>query len=120
VPLSKQALAIITGLQPYSGDGKYLFPSLRSRTRSISSNTLNAALRRLGLSKEEMTTHGFRKSASTLLHEMGYSPDEIETQLAHKRPGVAGIYNKSHLLKQRTKMMQKWADYLDKLKRDGQ
>jgi len=117
VPLSKQALAIITELQPYSGDGKYLFPSLRSRTRSISSNTLNAALRRLGLSKEEMTTHGFRKSASTLLHEMGYSPDEIETQLAHKRPGVAGIYNKSHLLKQRTKMMQKWADYLDRLKK---
>ena len=120
VPLAKQALAIITELRPYSGDGKYLFPSLRSRARSISDNTLNAALRRLGFSKDEMTTHGFRKSASTLLHEMGYSPDEIETQLAHKRPGVAGIYNKSHLLKQRTIMMQEWANYLDRLKGDEQ
>ena len=63
-----------------------------------------------------MTAHGFRKSASTLLHELDYSPDEIETQLAHKRPGVAGIYNKSHLLKQRARMMQEWANYLDKLK----
>ncbi len=116
VPLSKQAIRIIRDMQPISGNSKYLFPSLRSRERPISDNTLNAALRRLGLSKEEMTAHGFRKSASTLLHEMGYSPDEIETQLAHKRPGVAGIYNKSHLLKQRTKMMQAWADYLDELK----
>ena len=117
VPLSKQAIAIIEGLEPITGSGLYLFPSLRSPKRPISNNTLNAAMRRLGISKEEMTAHGFRKSASTLLHEMGYSPDEIETQLAHKRPGVAGIYNKSHLLKQRTKMMQEWADYLDKLKK---
>ena len=85
----------------------------------MSNNTLNAAMRRLGFSKELMTAHGFRKSASTLLHEKGYSPDEIETQLAHKRPGVAGIYNKSHLLKRRTKMMQEWADYLDELKRES-
>ena len=120
VPLSKQVIAIIGDLKPITGAGRYLFPSLRSPKRPISNNTLNAAMRRLGFSTEEMTAHGFRKSASTLLHEMGYSPDEIETQLAHKRPGVAGIYNKSHLLKQRTKMMQEWADYLDKLKRDEQ
>lgn len=117
VPLSLQAIAIIEDLQPITGDGKYLFPSLRSPHRPMSDNTLNAAMRRLGFSKEHMTAHGFRKSASTLLHEKGYSPDEIETQLAHKRPGVAGIYNKSHLLKQRTKMMQEWADYLDHLKK---
>jgi integrase len=116
VPLSEQALEIIRDLQSISGSSKYLFPSLRSSKRPISDNTLNAALRRLGYSKDEMTAHGFRKSASTLLHELDYSPDEIETQLAHKRPGVAGIYNKSHLLKQRTKMMQEWADHLDKLK----
>ncbi len=116
VPLPRQAVEILAELQSISGGGKYLFPSLRSRKRPISDNTLNAALRRLGYSKEEMTAHGFRKSASTLLHELGYSPDEIETQLAHKRPGVAGIYNKSHLLRQRSEMMQAWADYLDKLK----
>ena len=116
VPLPRQAVEILCELQSISGGGKYLFPSLRSPKRPISDNTLNAALRRLGYSKEEMTAHGFRKSASTLLHELGYSPDEIETQLAHKRPGVAGIYNKSHLLKQRTEMMQAWADYLDTLK----
>ncbi len=120
VPLSKQAIAIIDDLKPITGSGLYLFPSLRSPKRPISNNTLNAAMRRLGFSTEEMTAHGFRKSASTLLHEMGYSPEEIETQLAHKRPGVAGIYNKSHLLKQRTKMMQEWADYLDKLKKGEQ
>lgn len=120
VPLSKQAIAIIGDLKPITGSGLYLFPSLRSPKRPISNNTLNAAMRRLGFSTQEMTAHGFRKSASTLLHEMGYSPEEIETQLAHKRPGVAGIYNKSHLLKQRTKMMQEWADYLDKLKKGEQ
>ncbi len=116
VPLSTQAVAIIEDLKPITGGGRYLFPSLRSAKRPISDNTLNAAMRRLGFSKDEMTAHGFRKSASTLLHEKGYSPDEIETQLAHKRPGVAGIYNKSHLLPQRTIMMQAWADYLDTLK----
>jgi len=116
VPLSKQAVAILEELEPITGAGRFLFPSLRSRKRPISDNTLNAALRRLGFSKEEMTTHGFRKSASTLLHEKGFSPDLIETQLAHKRPGVAAVYNKSHLLKQRTEMMQQWADYLDEIR----
>jgi len=116
VPLAKQAVKIIKELEPITGQGKYLFPSLRSRRRPISDNTLNAALRRLGIGKDEMTTHGFRKSASTLLHELGFSPDLIETQLAHKRPGVAAVYNKSHLLKQRADMMQKWADYLDELR----
>ncbi|MDA0680749.1 MAG: tyrosine-type recombinase/integrase, partial [Proteobacteria bacterium] len=84
VPLSKQAVVIIQDLKPITGTGRYLFPCLRSPTRPLSDNTLNAAMRRLGYSKKEMTTHGFRKSASTLLHEMGFSPDEIETQLAHK------------------------------------
>lgn len=116
VPLSTQAAAIVTNLQAISGHGRYLFPSLRSPSRPMSDNTLNAAMRRLGFTKDQMTTHGFRKSASTLLHEIGYSSETIETQLAHKRPGVAGIYNKSHLLNQRKIMMQEWADYLDTLK----
>ncbi len=116
VPLSTQAIAIIEELGPITGGGRYLFPSLRSPKRPISDNTLNAAMRRLGISKDQMTTHGFRKSASTLLHEMDYSPEVIETQLAHKRPGVAAIYNKSLYIKQRTEMMQAWADYLDELK----
>ena len=118
VPLSRQALAILEDLHRVTGEGRFLFPSLRSTRRPISENTLNGALRRLGISKDEMSTHGFRTSASTLLHELGYPPDVIETQLAHKRAGVEGIYNRSHLLKQRTDMMQAWADYLDKLK-DG-
>ena len=116
VPLSIQALTIIEELRPITGHCTYLFPSLRSTKRPISDNTLNAAMRRMGISKDQMTAHGFRKSASTLLHEMGYSPEIIETQLAHKRLGVAGIYNKSLYIKQRTEMMQAWADYLDNLK----
>ena len=127
VPLSKQSITIIEDLQNVTGRGKFVFPSLRTAKRPISENTLNAALRRLGYSKDEMTTHGFRTSASSLLHELGskrpklgITPNVIETQLAHKRPGVEGIYNRSHLLKRRTKMMQAWADHLDGLKKLAQ
>ena len=112
VPLASQSVSIFSELSETTGGGQYVFPSLRSPKRPMSDNTLNAALRRLGYGKEEMSTHGFRKSASTLLHELGFSPDVIETQLAHKRPGVAGIYNKSYLLPQRIEMMQAWADYV--------
>ncbi|MCH8290059.1 tyrosine-type recombinase/integrase [Candidatus Poribacteria bacterium] len=118
VPLSTQAVGILTELQAHTGDGKYLFPSLRTRERYMSENTLNACLRRLGYSKNEATIHGFRSSASSLLHEQNYSPELIETQLAHHRPGVAGIYNRSHLLPQRKEMMQAWSDYCDGLKAD--
>jgi integrase len=119
VPLSKQAVKIIREIRPISGRGKYLFPSIRSAKRPISDNTLNAALRRLGYSSDEHTTHGFRKSAATMLAEIGYNKEWIETQLAHKRPGVEGIYNKSHLFTQRKKMMQDWSDHLDRLKRSS-
>jgi len=93
-----------------------LFPSLRSIDRPISENTLNAALRRLDFSKDEMTAHGFRTSASTMLREKDYKHEWVEMQLAHKLSGVAGIYNRAEYIKQRTTMMQAWADYLDKLK----
>jgi integrase len=123
VPLSKQAVAILKDLQRHTGTSDYLFPSLRSVKRPMSDNTMNAALRRMGYTKSEMTTHGFRSSASTMLNEMGANKPKlginrelIETQLAHKRPGVEGIYNRSHLKKPRAKMMQRWANYLDDLR----
>ena len=116
VPLSKQAKAILKDLKLITGKGRYLFPSVRTNLRPMSDNTMNAALRRLGYTTEQMTTHGFRKSASTLLHELGYRPEWIEVQLAHKLPGVAGVYNKAAYLPERKKMMQEWADYLDELK----
>jgi integrase len=117
VPLSKQALALLRELQPLTGRGPYLFPSIRSWTRPMSDNTLNAALRRLGYTSEEMTGHGFRSLASTCLNEQGYHPDLIELQLAHaERNKVRAAYNKAQRLPERRKMMQAWSDYLDQLR----
>jgi integrase len=116
VPLSRQVLEILRRLQPITGHGRYLFPSLRSVTRPISDNTVNAALRRLGYSSEEMTGHGFRSMASTALNEQGWHPDLIELQLAHaERNKVRGAYNRAQRLTERRQMMQAWADYLDRL-----
>ena len=85
VPLSRQALDVLRDLQPISGGGRLLFPSVRSTARPMSENTLNAALRRLGYGTDEMTAHGFRAMASTRLNEMsGWNPDAIERQLAHQ------------------------------------
>jgi integrase len=118
VPLSKQALALLRELQPLTGRGPYVFPSIRSRTRPMSDNTVNAALRRLGYTSEEMTGHGFRSLASTCLNEQGYHPDLIELQLAHtERNKVRAAYNKALRLPERRKMMEAWADYLDSLRR---
>jgi len=103
-----------------SGSGKLVFPSLRSRDRPISNNTLNAALRRLGFTQAEHTAHGFRTTASTLLNEQGYPPDVIELQLAHaERNKVRAAYNKAQRVAERRKMMQAWADYLDGLRAGG-
>ncbi len=118
VPLSKQALAILRELQPLTGSGKYLFPSNRTKTRPMSDNTLNGALRRLGFTKDEMTAHGFRSMASTLLNEQGWNSDAIERQLAHsEKNGVRAAYNYAEYLPERTKMMQAWADYLHGLEK---
>lgn len=120
VPLSRQAMEIFKTLKPITGNGRYVFPSLRSTVRPMSNNTVNAALRRLGYSKEEMTGHGFRGMASTLLHEQGWKSDVIERQLAHaERNSVKAAYNHAEHLPERTKMMQAWADYLDGLKAGG-
>jgi integrase len=117
VPLARQALAILRELQPFARGGRYLFPSLRTRDRPMSNNTINAALRRLGYSSEEQTGHGFRSMASTLLNEQGFPPDVIELQLAHsERNKVRAAYNKAQRLPERRKMMQAWADYLDGLR----
>jgi integrase len=117
VPLSKQAVEILRKLQHHTGSGRYLFPGLRTPTRPISENTLNAALRRLGYSKDQMTTHGFRAMASTLLNEQGWHPDVIELQLAHaERNEVRAAYNRAQRLDDRRRMMQALADYLDGLR----
>lgn len=117
VPLSTQAVAVLKTLKTLTGDGKLLFPGLRTPSRPISANTLNAALRRLGYGTDEMTSHGFRSMASTRLNELGFAPDIIELQLAHaEKDDTRAAYNRATHLPQRRKMMQKWADYLDKLK----
>jgi integrase len=117
VPLSRQAVAILRELRPLTGHCRYLFPSLRTRERPISENTLGAALRRLGYTKDEMTAHGFRAMASTLLNERGFPPDVIELQLAHaERNKVRAAYNRAQRIEERRRMMQAWADYLDGLK----
>ncbi|MFU2209339.1 tyrosine-type recombinase/integrase [Solidesulfovibrio sp. C21] len=117
VPLSRQALAILKELYPLTGSGRYVFPGRGAGVRPMSENTLNAALRYLGFDKTEMTSHGFRSMASTLLNEMGYPPDVIERQLAHgERDTVRAAYNFAQYLPERRKMMQTWADYLDTLK----
>lgn len=120
VPLSRQVLAVLEGLRPLTGIGGYLFPSERTIERPMSENTVNAALRRLGYSKDEMTGHGFRSMASTLLNEQGWNRDAIERQLAHsERNGVRAAYNYAEFMPDRRKMMQAWADYLDALREGG-
>jgi len=116
VPLSKQAIEALQDIQPLTGRDKYVFPSNRTITRPMSNNTVNAALRRMGYTKEEMTAHGFRSMASTILNEQGWLGDAIERQLAHgESNGVRAAYNYAQHLPERKKMMQAWADYLDGL-----
>jgi integrase len=122
VPLARQPLAILRELQEVTGNGRWLFPSVRTFTRPISENTLNAALRRLGYGSEEMCAHGFRGMASTRLNEMGrWNSDAIERQLAHQETNaVRRAYTHSaEFWTERVQMMQAWADYLDELKEGG-
>ena len=117
VPLPVQAIACLRELHPLTGSGHYVFPGLRTPTRPMSENTINGALRRLGYAKDEMTGHGFRSMASTLLNEQGWHRDAIERQLAHgERDAVRAAYNYAEHLPERRRMMQAWADYLDGLK----
>jgi integrase len=118
VPLSHQAIEVLKSLHPLTGAGKYLFPSNRSILRCMSDNTLNAALRRLGFTKEEATAHGFRASARTILDEvLNVRPEYIEHQLSHSvRDALGTAYNRTTHLDARRDMMQRWANYLDNLK----
>ena len=117
VPMSRQVVRLLTELYEWTGHGELVFPSPFSATRCISDMGLLNALRRLGYGKDEMTIHGFRGMASTLLNECGkYRHDVIEAQLAHgERNKVRGAYNHAEYLPERTAMMQEWADYLDGL-----
>lgn len=120
VPLAKQAVSLLRRLEALTGDGKLLFPGLRTPSRPISDNTLNAALRRLGFAQDEMTAHGFRSMASTRLNEMNFPPDVIELQLAHaEKDETRSAYNRAVRLPERREMMQTWADYLDRLNKEG-
>jgi len=121
VPLSQQAVGILRELHPLTGPDGYVFPSLTDSNRPLSENALTAALRRIGYSGEQMTWHGFRTIASTLLNEQGWHPDLIELQLAHReRNAVRDAYNRAQRLPERRKMMQAWADYLEGLRAGGQ
>jgi integrase len=122
VPLASQALNILTKLKEATGSSKYLFPSPRSIARPISNNAINAALRNMGYTKEEVTAHGFRATARTILdEELTARIDFIEHQLSHAVKDANGrAYNRTTHLAGRTEMMQQWADYLDELKRSGE
>lgn len=117
VPLARQSVDILRALRPITGSQHFVFPAIGGGGRPMSENTLNGAIRRLGYSGEEMTSHGSRSMASTLLNEQGVHPDLIELQLAHvERNTVRAAYNRAQRLAERRTMMQCWADYIDKLK----
>lgn len=119
VPLSKQAITVLEQLKKFSGEGRFLFPSSRADGRPLSDGTVRVALRTMGYEKEDMTAHGFRAMASTVLNEYGWSPDMIETQLAHgETDSIRAAYNRAAYFSARLAMMQWWADFLDAV-RDG-
>ena len=120
VPLAPQAVAILRDLHPLTGHGRYVFPSLRKDGRCMSENTVRSALRRMGYGNDDMTAHGFRAMARTMIAErLGIAPEVIEAQLAHAVADALGrAYNRTQYLEQRRDMMVKWAAYLDQL-RDG-
>lgn len=122
VPLSTQAVEILRELHPLTGRGKYVFPSIRTGQRCMSENTINAALRSMGYSKDKMTAHGFRAMARTILDEvLEERVDLIEHQLAHAVKDPNGrAYNRTAHLPARRGMMQRWADYLDKLRKGAE
>jgi integrase len=122
VPLAAQAVAALTDLKPLTGHGKYVFPSLLTGERCMSENTIRTALRRMGYSNDDMTAHGFRAMARTIMVEkLGVPADVIEAQLAHGKSGPLGAaYDRAEFMEQRRYMMSMWADYLDKLRAGGE
>jgi integrase len=118
VPLPSQSVAVLRELYELTGNGPMVFRGERHHDRPMSENTINAALRAMGFSSEEVTGHGFRATARTMLHErLGFSPDVIEAQLAHSvRDSLGRAYNRTEFIEQRRAMLQRWADYLDELR----
>ena len=121
VPLASQAVSLIARLKPYTGGGRYVFPSARGGARPMSENAVLYAMRGLGITKEEATPHGFRATARTLMDEqLGMRSDLIEHQLAHAvRDATGEAYNRTKFFPERIKLMQRWADYLEDLKEGG-
>ena len=122
VPLAPQVVELLRQIHPLTGHGKYVFPSIRALIRGdrpMSENSVNVALRDMGFDRDQMTAHGFRAMASTLLNEHGFRPDAIERQLAHaERDAVRAAYDRSEHMEERRRMMQWWADFLDGLASD--
>jgi len=122
VPLPRQAVAVLRELHVLTGHAKMVFRGERHHDRPMSENTVNAALRAMGFPQDEVTGHGFRATARTMLHErLGFSPEIIEAQLAHSvRDSLGRAYNRTEFTQQRREMLQAWADYLDELRGCGQ
>jgi integrase len=114
VPLSKQAIAVLRDIWPVSDNGDLVLPSIRSVKKTLSEGAMIVALRRMGYTKEEMTPHGFRSSASTILNGRGFNPDVIEAALAHQDENeIRRAYNRAPYWPERVKLLQEWADMLD-------
>jgi integrase len=119
VPLATQAIEVLEMLRTLTGASEWLFPGDRDDSKPMSNNTILGALKRMGY-KGQMTGHGFRGLASTILHEKGYAHEHIELQLAHApRNAVSAAYNHALYLEPRAKMMQEWADFLEQTQRGG-
>ena len=117
VPLATQAMDLLSKVQHFTGRGRYIFPNPRDKNLPMSENAVNVAIRRMGYGKEQMTAHGFRAMASTLLNETGYRYDVIEAQLAHTSADkIRAIYNRAQYMEERRKLMQSWADMIDDLR----
>ncbi len=120
VPLSRQAIALLRDIWPASEFGELIFPSLRSYQKALSENAMNSALRRMGYTQDEMTSHGFRSTASTILNENGFNPDVIEAALGHQNENaIRRAYNRAIYWPERVALMQKWADMLDHFRAQG-
>lgn len=117
VPLSRQTLAVLADIRPLTGASELIFPSIRSNKKLLSENAMNSALRRMGFTQEEMTSHGFRAAASSILNEKGHSPDVIEAALGHLDSNeVRRAYNRATYWPERVVLMQVWADLLDEFR----
>ena len=118
IPLSRQVVAYLREVKELSGPDGYVFPAFHTTRKPMSENTMNQAFRRMGFTGDEVTSHGLRTTASTLLNESGkWHPDAIERALAHgDSDAVRGIYNRGHYWQERVEMMQWWSDHLDQLR----